>query len=113
MSNIKLPAGFKAIAGGGGDSIKWKKGLVVTGNVLEIKTVQVRDLSSKKAGATKDARLMRINTKDGEVTIWEKAALHGLFESAKKGKVVWIRHEGFGKAKPGQSKPNLFTAAMK
>jgi len=107
----QLPKGFKPISGGGGNSVEWKKGLVVTGNVLEIKVIEKKGPLRK--GEDPTTRLMRVKTKDGEVTVWEKSALRGLFDSAKKGKLVYIEHIGMGKAKKGQSAPNLFIAGMK
>lgn len=106
-----MPKGFVAISGGSGDSVDWKKGKVVTGVVKEIKTITIP--AKKKGEKPKDTRLMRVETKEGDVTVWEKAALTGLFDKAKRGKQVYIEHLGMGKAKPGQSKPNLFLAAMK
>jgi hypothetical protein len=106
----QLPKGFTAITSGGGNSVEWKKGMVVTGNVLEVKTI---DKKNPKKGEDPTTRLMRIKTKDGEVTVWEKSALRGLFDAAKKGKAVYIEHVGMGKAKKGQSAPNLFIAGIK
>jgi hypothetical protein len=110
VSNIKLPAGFKAISGTG-DSVTWKKGLVVTGVVLNVKTVKTKQLDD--SGKQKEARLMLIETKDGEAAIWEKAGLTHLFDVVKKGQAVYIKHDGFAKAKPGQSPANMFTCAVK
>lgn len=107
----QLPKGFKPISGGNnGTSVEWKKGVVVTGNVLEVKTI---DKKNPKKGEDPTTRLMRVKTKDGEVTVWEKSALRSLFDTAKKGKVVYIEHIGMGKAKKGQSAPNLFIAGIK
>lgn len=105
----QLPKGFTAITGGG-NSVDWKKGVVVTGVVLEIKEIQKKN---PKKGEKPTTRLMRVKTKDGESGVWEKAALSGLFDKAKKGKVVYIEHIGMGKAKKGQSAPHLFVAGMK
>lgn len=106
----KLPAGFAIIVSGSGDSVEWKKGMVITGVVLEIKTIDRKEV---KKGEKKTTRLMRIETKDGEKTVWEKAALSNLFNKAKRGKVVYIQHQGMGKAKKGQSAPHLFVAGIK
>lgn len=105
-----LPKGFTAISGMGGEAVEWKKGVIVTGVVNGIKTIQKK---KPKKGEKPTTRLMLVQTEKGEVGVWEKAALSGLFDKAKKGSAVFIRHEGMGKAKPGQSKPHLFTAAMK
>lgn len=106
----QLPKGFKAIASGGGDSVEWKKGMVVEGNVLEIKELERKN---PKKGEDPTMRLMRIKTKTGEVSVWEKAGLKGLFAVAKKGKAVYIEHLGMGKAKKGQSAPHLFMTGMR
>jgi hypothetical protein len=107
----QLPKGFKAVTSGGGNSVEWKPGMIVTGNVVEIKTI---DKKNPKKGEEPTTRLMRIKTSDGaEVTVWEKAALRGLFDIAKKGKAVFIQHVGMGKAKKGQSAPNLFVTGIK
>lgn len=110
VKKVSLPAGFTAISGAGGDSVVWKKGVVVTGVVTNIKTIQKK---KPKKGEKPTTRLMLVETSKGEVGVWEKAALTALFDKAKKGVSVFIRHEGMGKAKAGQSKPHLFTAAMK
>lgn len=109
-SGPQLPKGFKAISGGGGNSVEWKKGKIVQGVVVEVKTI---DKKNPKKGENSTMRLMRIQTKEGDVTVWEKSALQGLFDAAKKGKAVYIEHVGMGKAKKGQSAPNLFIAGMK
>lgn len=109
-TKIKLPAGFTAVSGMGGDSVEWKKGKIVTGNVLEVKTI---DRKNAKKGEKKTTRLMRVATKDGDVTVWEKAALSGLFDKARKGKAVYIQHLGMGKAKKGQSAPHTFVSGIK
>lgn len=107
----QLPKGFKAISGGGGNSVEWKKGLVITGNVVEVKTIEKK--GPLKKGEDPTTRLMVIKTKTGDVTVWEKSALRALFDAAKKGKAVYIEHIGMGKAKKGQSAPNLFIAGIK
>lgn len=106
----QLPKGFKAISGGGGNAVEWKKGMIVTGVVVEIKTIQKKN---PKKGEDPTTRIMIVKTKDGDRGVWEKAALHGLFDAAKKGKQVYIEHLGMGKAKKGQSAPNLFNAGIK
>jgi len=106
----QLPKGFTAVTGGGGNSVEWKKGVIVTGTVIEVKTI---DKKNPKKGEDPTTRLMRVNTKEGERGVWEKAALRGLFDAAKKGKTVYIEHIGMGKAKKGQSAPNLFVAGIK
>lgn len=106
----QLPKGFKAITGGGGDSVDWKKTKIVTGVVLEIKEIEKKN---PKKGENPTMRLMRIKTKDGEVSVWEKAGIKALFDVAKKGKHVHIQHVGMAKAKKGQSPANLFIAGMK
>ena len=107
---VILPKGFKAITGGFGDAIDWKEGVVVTGPVLEIKTITKKN---PKKGEAPTTRLLRVKTKDGEKTVWEKATLRGLFDSVKKGQVVYIEHVGMGVAKKGQSAPHLFVAGIK
>lgn len=107
---VILPKGFKAITGGAGDSVDWKKGVIVTGKVIELKTIEKKN---PKKGENPTARLMRVATKDGEKTVWEKAALTGLFNTVKKGQTVYIEHIGMGTAKKGQSAPHLFVAGVK
>lgn len=110
-ATVQLPKGFKPITGGGGDSVDWTKTPIVQGNVIEVKTIEKKN---PKKGEDPTTRLMRIKTKEGaEVTVWEKAALKGLFEVAKKGKAVFIQHLGMGVAKKGQSAPHLFAAGIK
>lgn len=110
-AKVKLPPGFKVIAGGGGDAVEWKKsGQIVTGVVVEVKTIERKKV---RKGEDPTFRMLRVQTKEGVVSIYEKAALKGLFDAAKKGRAVHITYEGKGKAKKGQSAPYLFTAAMK
>lgn len=107
---IELPAGFKAITGMGGVPVEWKKGVVVEGKVLEIKTITKKKV---RKGEKPTTRLMNVKTADGDKTVWEKAALTALFDAAKKGNTVYIQHLGMGIAKKGQSAPHLFVAGLK
>ena len=108
-----LPKGFKAITGGGGDAIEWKKaGQIVHGVVIEVKTVARKVF---KKGEDPNFRILRIKEKGTgkEVGVFEKAALRGLFDAAKKGREVYIEFLGMGKKVGKKSPPYLFNAGIK
>lgn len=107
---IELPKGYKAITGMGGEPVNWKKGVVIEGIVTETKTLKRKN---PKKGESLTMRLMNVKTKDGDKTVWEKAALTALFDMVKKGNTVYIQHIGMGIAKKGQSAPHLFVAGLK
>ena len=68
----------------------------------EKKTVRCMEVTRKKSGE--------------RFTVWESAALGGLFDSIAEtgeGPEVYIRYDGLGKKKPGQNPPKLFTVAIK
>lgn len=104
----KLPPGFKVVAQKGFGTVHdFEAQKVLTGKVLE-----VRDIP-KGGKIKKDTRIMTVQTSDGLRSVWEKAALRELFDTVKKGKEIYIRHDGTKKI-PGQKSPmNLFTVAMK
>ena len=104
-----LPKGFTAISGGG-NTVVWEEGVVVTGIVQEVKEITLKNV---RKGQKPTARLMRIKTKEGEMAVWEKAALVGLFDKVKKGNAIYIECIGMGEAKKGQNAPYLFNAGMK
>lgn len=100
MSNIKLPKGFKAINNGGGDAWDFKKM-----KTLEGVMGSVREFDSKFKKGEKQ-RAATITTKNGDITVFERAGLRQLFD-VKKGKRVYLAYTGpkkiAGRKKPMES----------
>lgn len=113
---VALPAGFKAI-NTRGDS--WpgqnaKAGVSIQGIMHAVKTVHFDEekKGKKVVREARDVPVYTIRTKEGDVQIWESAGLKALAE-VKKGKPVYVRYDGMGKAKPGKNPPRLYTVATK
>lgn len=109
-----IPDGFQQL--GGGYAPTWKpeeKKLLhgpVTGSVREVEMTIGRKKQTR--------RCMEVTAKKtGErYTVWESAALGELFDQIAdlgEGPEVYIRFDGYGKKKPGQNPPKLFTVAIK
>jgi hypothetical protein len=100
----QLPAGFKAIARRGGS---WPQQDAKPGEVLEGKLVKFDEVQSKyKNKKTKKFEMQKtaiVETKSGNVTIYENAALSGVFD-VKPGRQIYIQYLGSRKVK-GYSKP--------
>lgn len=110
-----IPEGFEQI--GGGYAPTWKPeehGKLlhgpVTGGVREVEMTIGRKKTTR--------RCMEVTQKkNGErFTLWESAALVELFEQIVdlgEGPELYVRFDGYGKKKPGQNPPKLFTVALK
>ena len=111
---VELPAGFKAISAGGDSWKPEKVGASITGVMTGVKQVHFPEekKGKKVTREARDVNIYTIRTKDGDVNVWQSAGLKALAE-VKKGKQVYIRFDGMGKAKPGQSAPRLYTVAVK
>lgn len=94
---VALPKGFTAITGGG-NSWDFKKQKTLQGVLKKIegpfKSKQYKD---------KEFRVARIETKDGEVSVFERAGTRALFD-LKKGSKVFIGYVGKKKI-PGRKEP--------
>ena len=110
-----IPEGFEQI--GAGYAPTWKPeehGKLLHGKV----TGAVREVEMTIRKKTEVRRCMEVTQKKtGErFTLWESAALTELFETivdTGEGPEVYVRFDGFGKKKPGQNAPKLFTVAIK
>lgn len=107
---VNLPAGFRQVNSGNfPPNHDFKKNPILQGEVTEIKTVAV-----KIGRKPKDTRLMIIADENGVLTsVWESAALEGLFEEAKKGDEVYIQFTGMITIKGRQQPMKGFVAAVK
>lgn len=85
-----LPAGFIPVSTGemskGHD---FEKNPEVQGSVVGYKTVEVR-----RGKKFESANMMKLNTDDGLVVVWESAALEDLFTTAKPGDMIYIKFIG-------------------
>lgn len=108
----KLPAGFQAVAtGGGGQWHNWEENPVLQGTVTAMGSFE---------GEYGKQRTMTVKDSKGvESTVSESGALKELFNKAKKGKQVYIQLVGVVKLKNKKTgKPNgktykQFTAGIK
>lgn len=96
-----LPQGFRQVSSGNFPAV-WnhKANPTLQGVVQEIKTV-----ATKIGRKAQETRLMVIADSDGVLqSVWESAALTGLFDEAKKGDTVYIQFTGPIKIK-GRTQP--------
>ena len=110
-----IPEGFEEI--GGGYAQTWKPeehGKLLHGKV----TGGVREVEMTIGRKKQTRRCLEVTQKkSGErFTLWESAALGELFDQiveTGEGPEVYVRFDGYGKKKPGQNPPKLFTVAIK
>lgn len=109
FESVKLPPGFRQVSSGNFPPIwNFKAQPVLQGTVHEIKTV-----ATKIGRKAQDTRLMVIADADGVLTsVWESAALSGLFDEAQKGDKVHIQFTGMIKIKGRQQPMKGFTAGI-
>lgn len=106
----QLPAGFKAITGGGGDSWKpTKKGESILGTMAGVKSVHFEKEGKR---AARDVNIYTVKTKEGDLNVWESAGLRALAK-IKKGKAVFIQYLGDRVMKKGQSAMHEYVVATK
>lgn len=111
----EIPEGFEQV--GGGYAATWKPeehGKLLHGKV----TGGVREVEMTIGRKKTNRRCMEVTQKkSGErLTLWESAALVDLFDQIAEtgeGPEVFVRFDGYGKKKPGQNPPKLFTVAVK
>ena len=115
-----IPEGMTRIGSGNaptwkpevGDSLHGK----VTDGVKVVEFTNKRKVKGKMVEETVERRVFEVTDEDGNRhAVWESAALVELFDQvAKHGPdlVVYLRFDGYGKKKPGQNAPKLFTVAV-
>lgn len=105
----QLPAGFKAISGGGNSWKPEKPGESIMGKFLKVKTVH---LEKKGKIAARDVQVYTIETKDGQRDVWQSAGLKAL-ELVKKGQQVYVQYVGKKVIAKGQQPMREFVVAVK
>lgn len=111
----KLPAGYKAIEGGGSSWKTDKKGDSIEGKLLKVKVVHMPARGKKGTSnfqSARDVNLYSIETRDGVVNVFQSAGLKAL-ESVKKGKSVFIKYIGARVITKGQNPMREYIVATK
>ncbi len=115
-----IPEGMDRI--GSSNAPTWKPEVgeslhgVVTDGVKVVEFTQKRKVKGKMVEETVERRVFEMEAEGDRHAVWESAALVELFEKVEEngpGLVVFIRFDGYGKKKPGQNAPKLFTCAVK
>ncbi len=115
-----IPAGMKQIGSGNAPTWKPEEGEALNGTVTQdVKIVEFtnkRKVKGKMVEETTERRVFELTDEEGQRhAIWESAALVELFDIVAENGVgtgVFIRFDGYGKKKPGQNAPKLFTVAV-
>jgi hypothetical protein len=104
-----VPKGYKAI---GGFAQRWdvKKVRELRGEWGKVRKVTQK--ATRKGEKDRIVRVTDVTTDHGTYALWESAGLRALFDAAKAGDNVYIRFDGMGRAKRGQSAPKLYTVAI-
>lgn len=103
-----LPNGYKVI----GRAPNWDP---EKDSVVEGKRGPTREITMDE-GKKKERTLRNCIVQDdtlGAVTVWESGMLRDFFDDTEDGDMVRIEFLGFGKAKPGQNAPKLFSVGKK
>lgn len=111
----RLPAGFKAIEGGGNAWRTEKKGDSIEGKMIKVKVIKMAAQGKKNTSSFRPARdvnLYSIETANGMVNVFQSAGLKAL-ESVKKGKQVYIQYIGSRVIKKGQAPMREYIVATK
>jgi hypothetical protein len=111
-SQADIPEGFQQMGGGYAPTWEVEKQPTLHGIV----TGGVRDVELTIGRKKQTRRCLEMTTKDGgeRFTVWESAALGDFFDhivEAGEGGEYFLRFDGYGKKKPGQNPPKLFTVA--
>lgn len=112
---FKLPAGYKAIEGGGNAWKTEKKGESIEGKLLKVKVIKMPARGKKGSNsyqAARDVNLYTIETSSGIVNVFQSAGLKAL-ESVKKGKSVFIQYIGKRVITKGQNPMREYIVATK
>lgn len=84
------PEGYQRVESGDfAQSHDFKKYAVLEGEVLALKTIE-----QGKGKDRRDVRIAVVHRGDVPVTLWESAALQGLFDTVKVGDRVWVKFTG-------------------
>lgn len=111
----KLPAGYKAIEGGGNAWKTEKKGESIEGKLIKVKVIKMPARGKKGSSsyqAARDVNLYTIETASGVVNVFQSAGLKAL-ESVKKGKSVFIQYIGKRVITKGQNPMREYIVATK
>lgn len=111
----KLPAGYKAIEGGGNAWKTDKKGESIEGKMIKVKVVKMPAQGKKGTPsyrAPRDVNLYSIETANGIVNVFQSAGLKAL-ESVKKGRSVYIQYIGQRVITKGQNPMREYIVATK
>lgn len=111
----RLPAGYKAIEGGGSSWKTDKKGDSIEGKLIKVKVVHMPPRGKKGTSnyqQARDVNLYSIETKDGVVNVFQSAGLKAL-ESVKKGRSVFIQYIGQRVITKGQNPMREYIVATK
>lgn len=105
LPNVKLPAGFKIVAGNGfAKSFFFEKpGDEIQGTVKEVRDIKYEG---------KKRKIMTLENEKGVFSIWDSAQLTPLMENVEEGTEVYIRFDGVKKLK-GKKTLREFTTAVK
>jgi hypothetical protein len=111
----KLPAGYKAIEGGGNAWKTEKKGESIEGKLLKVKVIKMPARGKKGTNsfqAARDVNLYSIETASGVVNVFQSAGLKAL-ESVKKGRSLFIQYIGKRVISKGQNPMREYIVATK
>lgn len=111
----KLPAGYKAIEGGGNAWKTEKKGESIEGKLIKVKVIKMPSRGKKGTNsfqAARDVNLYSIETASGVVNVFQSAGLKAL-ESVKKGHSVFIQYIGKRVITKGQNPMREYIVATK
>lgn len=111
----RLPAGYKAIEGGGNAWKTEKKGESIEGKLIKVKVIKMPSRGKKGSSsyqAARDVNLYTIETSSGVVNVFQSAGLKAL-ESVKKGKSVFIQYIGKRVITKGQNPMREYIVATK
>jgi hypothetical protein len=111
----KLPAGYKAIEGGGNAWKTEKKGESIEGKLIKVKVIKMPARGKKGSSSyqmARDVNLYTIETANGVVNVFQSAGLKAL-ESVKKGKSVFIQYIGKRVITKGQNPMREYIVATK
>lgn len=103
------PEGYERVGSGDfAQSHDFKKYPVLEGEVLATKTIE-QGIGKKR----RDVRIAVVHRGDVPVTLWESAALAGLFDAVKVGDRVWVKYTGPIKIRGRKQPMKGFDSAIK
>ena len=108
-ATASLPEGYKTV--GRAPAWDFEKHPVISG--IRGETHEVVFNKGDKKKEQKRRTIIVEDTNLGPVTVWESTMLAPFFDNTDDGDDVYIRFDGYGKAKKGMNAPKLFTTAVK